>query len=118
MRRWIISAVLTLSMVGIVAGSTPASAQGITRSVVITRDSKIGGKQVSKGDYEIKFVEGKDGELVLLKGKQEVSKASYKVTKLAQPAANSAVAYNSTADGAYAVKRIEFKGKSEALVLE
>src|SRR5215475_14444549 len=118
MRKWIISAALTLSLVGIVAGAPAASAQEITRSVVITRDSKVGGKQISKGDYEIKFVEGKDGELVLMKGKQEVSKANYKVTKLAQPAANSAVAYNSTSDGAYAVKRIEFKGKSEALVLE
>ncbi|HMG33417.1 MAG TPA: hypothetical protein VKM94_05735 [Blastocatellia bacterium] len=117
MRR-IISAALMLALFAMVAGAKPASAQEITRSVVITRDSKVGGKQVSKGDYEIKFVEGKDGELVLLKGKQEISKASYKVTKLSQPAPNSAIAYNATSDGAYTVKRIEFKGKSEALVLE
>ena len=29
---------------------------------------------MAKGDYSIKFVEGKDGELVLAKGKKEVAK--------------------------------------------
>jgi len=118
MRRWIISIAVAFGLFTVVAGATPASAQEVVRSVTITRDSKIGGKPVTKGGYEIKFVEGKDGELVLLKGKTEVSKASYKVSKLNQPAANSAVAYTENSDGSFVVKRIEFKGKTEAIVLE
>lgn len=98
--------------------ASPASAQEVSRTVTITRDSTLGGQALTKGDYSIKFVEGKDGSLVLLRGKKEVLKASYKVIKLAQPAANNAVAYTAAADGSYQVKRIEFKGKSEAIVLE
>ena len=45
-------------------------------------------------------------------------KASYKVIKLAQPAANNAIAYDAGPDGSFVVKRIEFRGKSEAIVLE
>ena len=48
---------------------------------------------MTKGEYSIKFAEGKDGELVLLKGKKETVQGAYKVTKLAQPAADNSVAY-------------------------
>jgi hypothetical protein len=118
MRRWISSIALMLGVLTIVSMAMPASAQEIQRSVKITRDSKIGGKAIAKGGYEIKFVEGKDGELVLLKGKQEVSKVSYKITKLNQPAVGDAVAYMTADDGSFIVRRIEFKGKSEAITLE
>jgi len=98
--------------------ASPASAQEASRTVTITRDSKLGGQALTKGDYSIKFVEGKDGSLVLLKGKKEVLKASYKVIKLAQPAANNAIAYDAGPDGSFLVRRIEFRGKSEAIVFE
>jgi hypothetical protein len=99
-------------------GRSATSAQEISRSVLITRDSKLGDKQIGKGGYEIKFVEGKDGELILLKGKEEVSKASYKVIRLDQPAPNNAVIYTASPDGTFTVKRIEFKGKTEAITFE
>jgi NMD protein affecting ribosome stability and mRNA decay len=102
---------------GLVAAS-PVSAQEVNRTVTITRDSKVGGQAVTKGEYSIKFAEGKDGDMVLLRGKKEVLKASYKVTKLAQPAAGNSVSYTAAADGSYQLKRIEFKGKSEAIVFE
>jgi hypothetical protein len=100
------------------AAASQVSAQEVNRTITITRDSKIGGQAVTKGDYSVKFVEGKDGDLVLLKGKKEVAKASYKVTKLAHPAADSSVSYTAAADGSYQVKRIEFKGKSDAIAFE
>jgi hypothetical protein len=118
MRRWITSLVVFLSLttIGLVAGQ--ASAQEVTKSVTITRDSRLGGKQVAKGGYEIRFVEGKDGEMVLTKGKQEITKANYRLAKLDRPAADNTVAYITGEDGTFAVKRIELKGKIEALVFE
>ena len=118
MKKLISSLIVGIVMVTGLAVASPASAQEVSRNLTITRDSKLAGQPVTKGDYAIKFVEGKDGALVLLKGKKEVLKASYKVTKLAQPAADNTVAYTAAADGSYQVKRIEFKGKSEAIVLE
>jgi len=119
MKKLISSLIVTMVMAtGLAVASTPASAQEVSRTVTITRDSKLGGQALAKGDYSIKFVEGKDGDMVLLKGKKEVAKVSYKWTKLAQPAGNNAVAYDAGSDGSYLLRRIEFKGKSEAIVLE
>jgi hypothetical protein len=118
MKKWITAAALMFGLVAVVAAETPVSAQEVTKSVTITRDSRLGGKQVTKGGYDLKFVEGKEGELVLLKGKVEVTKSTYKVIKLNRPAADNGVAYIANDDGSFVVKRIEFKGKSEALVLE
>lgn len=118
MKRLISSLIVGVVMTTGLAVALPASAQEVSRTVTITRDSKVSGQAVAKGDYSIKFIEGKDGDLVLLKGKKEVLKASYKVTKLTQPAVNNAVAYDAGADGSFLVKRIEFKGKTEAIVLD
>ena len=118
MKKLISSLIVGIVVAAGLAVASPVSAQEVTRSVTITRDSKLAGQALTKGDYSIKFVEGKDGELVLLKGKKEVLKASYKVTKLAQPAVNNAIAYDAGADGSFLVRRIEFRGKSEAIVLE
>ncbi|MEK6410534.1 MAG: hypothetical protein AABN34_26720 [Acidobacteriota bacterium] len=118
MKRLISSLILGLAMATGLTVAAPASAQEVNRSITITRDSKLGGQALVKGDYSIKFVEGKDGELVLLKGKKEVLRAPYKVTKFAQPAADNSVAYTAAGDGSFQLKRIEFKGKNEAIVLE
>jgi len=118
MRKLISSLIVGIAMAAGLAVASPAFAQEVSRTVTITRDSKLGGQTLTKGDYSIKFVEGKDGSLVLLKGNKEVLKASYKVIKLAQPAANNAIAYDAGPDGSFLVRRIEFKGKSEAIVLE
>lgn len=118
MRRWISSVALMFGILTVVGLAMPASAQEVTRSVRITRDSLLGGKQIAKGGYEIKFDETKDGELVLKKGKQEISKVNYRITKLNQPAIGDAVAYIAAEDGSFIVRRIEFKGKAEAIVFE
>ena len=118
MKRFVSSMILGLVLATGLAIASPVSAQEVNRTVTITRDSKVGGQALGKGDYSVKFVEGKDGELVLLKGKKEVVKASYKAVKLNQPATDNSVAYTANADGSFRVKRIEFKGKSEAIAID
>jgi hypothetical protein len=120
MKRWINSLVVGLAVlaVSVAATAAPADAQEVSRSVMITRDTKIGGQAVTKGEYSLKFVEGKDGQLIVLKGKREVAKSSYKMTNLDRPAADNSVIYTASDDGSFLIKRIEFKGKSAALVLE
>jgi hypothetical protein len=118
MKRLVTSVVLGLVLASGLAVASPVDAQEVSRSITITRDSKVGTQSLNKGDYSVKFSEGKDGELVVLKGKKEVLKASYKIVKLNQPATDNSVAYTANADGSFRVKRIEFKGKNEAIVLE
>ena len=93
----------------------PINAQQVDKSITINRDGKIGDQTVAKGSYTIKFAEDKDGELVILKGKKEVAKASYELMKLSEPARENAVAYTLGSDGSYQIKRIEFKGKDTAI---
>jgi hypothetical protein len=118
MKKLVSSVILGLVIATGLAIASPASAQEVNRTVTITRDSKVGGQALNKGEYSVRFVEGKDGELVVLKGKKEILKASYKIGKLDQPAADNSVAYTANADGSFRVKRIEFKGKKEAIVIE
>ena len=118
MKKLVSSIILGLVLATGLAIASPADAQEVNRTITITRDSKVGGQALSKGEYSVKFVQGKDGELVVLKGKKEVLKASYKIVKLDQPAADTSVAYTTNTDGSFRVKRIEFKGKNEAIVLD
>jgi NMD protein affecting ribosome stability and mRNA decay len=118
MKRIASSLILVLVLATGLATASPVSAQEVTRTVTITRDSKLAGQALVKGEYSIRFAEGKDGDLVLLKGKKEVAKVSYKVSKLTQAAADSSVGYATAADGSFQVRRIEFKGKTEAIVLD
>ncbi len=118
MKSLVSSMILGLVFATGLAIASPASAQEVNRTITITRDSKVGDQALVKGEYSVKFVQGKDGELVLLKGKKEVLKASYKIVKLAQPATDNSVSYTANADGSFRVKRIEFKGKNEAIAIE
>ena len=93
----------------------PVNAQQVDRSITINRDGKVGDQPLAKGSYTIKFAEDKDGELVILRGKKEVAKAAYQLTKLNEPARENAVAYTLGSDGSYQIKRIEFKGKNTAI---
>ena len=100
-------------------GVGSALAQGeVTKALVVNRDGKLGGQAISKGTYEIRFVDGKDGEAVVLKGKKEMLKSSYKTLKLDQPAANTIVVYRAASDGSLQISRIEFKGSTTALTFE
>jgi len=118
MKKLVSSIILGLVLATGLAIASPADAQEINRTITLMRDSKLGGQALVKGEYSVKFVEGKDGELVVLKGKKEILKASYKTVKLDKPAADTSVAYIANADGSFRVKRIEFKGKNEAIVIE
>lgn len=118
MKRLVSSMILGLVFATGLAIASPVSAQEVSRTITITRDSKVGSQALVKGEYSVKFAEGKDGELVLLKGKKEVLKASYKVVKLDQAATDSSIAYSANADGSFRVKRIEFKGKNEAIAID
>ena len=116
MKRWITSLSLALAMAAGLAVA-PVFAQEISRSIVLKRDAKLGGQVLPKGEYSVKYVEGK-GELSILQGKREVLTATYKVTKLDKAPANNLVVYSQEDDGSFQLKRIEFKGKDSALVFE
>lgn len=116
MKRWINSLVVAMAMVVGLAAVT-AFAQEVNRSIVLRRDAKVGSQLLPKGEYAVKYVQGKD-ELVILQGKREVLTATYKITKLDKTAANTSVVYSEEADGSFQLKRIEFKGTDSALVLE
>lgn len=118
MKRLVSSIILGLVLATGLAVASPVDAQEVSRTITITRDSKVGAQSLAKGDYSIKFSEGKDGELVVMKGKKEMLKASYKVAKLDHPATDNSVAYTANADGSFRVKRIEFKGKNEAIIFD
>lgn len=95
----------------------PAFGQGITRTLTISRQAKLGGQSLSEGKYTVAFDEKKDGELTLSKGSKEVLKANYKVVELDKPAADNAVIFTA-ADGGMKVRRVEFKGSKTALQFE
>jgi hypothetical protein len=95
-----------------------ASAQEVGEKINIKRDTKLGSEVLPKGEYTLKFVDGDKGEVVFVQGKREVLKATYSVTKLDKEAANSAIVSSLGNDGAYLLKRIEFRGKTTAFVFE
>jgi hypothetical protein len=99
------------------AATMPVSAQEVSRSIVLKRDAKVGDQVLPKGEYALRYVEGKD-ELVILRGKHEVLKATYKVAKLDKAATTTLVVYSQDTDGSFQLKRIEFGGKDSALVFE
>jgi hypothetical protein len=96
----------------------PINAQQVDRSITINRDGKVGEQALAKGSYTIKFIEDKDGEMVILKGKREIAKVSYELAKLTEPSRENAVAYAVAPDGSFQVKRFEFKGRDTALIVK
>lgn len=102
--------------IGLVA--LPIHAQQVDKSITINRDGKVGEQPLAKGSYTIKFIEDKDGELVIFKGKKEIAKASYELSKLTEPSPDNAVTYTLGSDGSFQIKRIEFKGKNTAIELK
>ena len=111
-----VSVVLGLLLViGLVTVS--AFAQEVNRSISLKRDARIGGQELQKGEYEVKYVEGKD-ELVIAQGSREVLTATYKIAKLDKAPSVTSVFYSQEADGSFHLQRIEFKGKKSALTFE
>jgi hypothetical protein len=92
--------------------------QNVSRTLVVSRDSKIGGIALAQGKYSIAYDEKKDGEAVITKNGREVAKASYKLVDLAKGASDNAVVFNVAADGSFQVRRIEMKGSKMALQFE
>ena len=118
MKRWINFLVLGLAVTFGAALAAQAYAQEVNRTIVIKRDTKLGAAVLPKGEYNVRFAEGKEGEVIFLQGKREVLKATFTLTKLDQQASNSVVVSAANDDGSYQLKRIEFKGKSAALVFD
>ena len=118
MKRGINAVVIGLALVFATALAMQAFAQEVSRAVAIKRDTRLGTELLPKGEYEIRFVEGKEGEVVFLQGRREVLKATFSVAKLEKDAPNSAVVSTLNDDGSYQLKRIEFKGKGSALVFD
>ena len=116
MRKFMSVGVFALAIV-VGMATLPAFAQEISRSILFKRDAKIGGQLLPKGEYEVKYTEGKD-ELVIAQGNREILAATYKVTKLEKAPSVTSVYYSQEADGSFQLKRIEFKGKDSALAFE
>ena len=116
MRKFMSVGVFALAIV-VGMATLPAFAQEISRSILFKRDAKIGEQLLPKGEYEVKYTEGKD-ELVIAKGNREILAATYKVTKLEKAPSVTSVYYSQEADGSFQLKRIEFKGKDSALAFE
>jgi len=78
---------------------------------------QVGGQTVPAGEYQLRWNgSGSSVELSIMKGKQEVAKATARVIELDKPSA-----YDSTildhSNGAAAVTEIRFAGKKSALSL-
>ena len=116
MRKFMSVGVFALAIV-VGMATLPAFAQEISRSILFKRDAKIGGQLLPKGEYEVKYTEGKD-ELVIAQGNREILAATYKVTKLEKAPSVTSVYYSHEDDGSFQLKRIEFKGKDSALAFE
>ena len=116
MKKLMGAGILALAMVAGLA-TLPAFGQEVSRSILFKRDAKIGGQVLPKGEYEVKYVEGKD-ELVIAQGNRQILTATYKVTKLEKAPNVTSVFYSQESDGSFQLKRIEFKGKDAALAFE
>ena len=104
MKRFISVGTLVLALiVGLI--TVPALGQQVSKTILLKRDTKIGGQVLPKGEYDVRYVEGKD-ELVIARGK---------IAKLEKPAAITSVIYSQEADGSYQLKSIEFRGRDAAL---
>ena len=116
MKKMISGLLLSFAMVMSLALTSVAG--DVTKSFTLTRDSKLNGTPLTKGDYSVKFADDKAGELVVLKGKNEVAKVKYRFMELKNSSSDNAVAYSVADDGSYTVRRLEFKGMKSALVFE
>lgn len=112
------SSLIGMAVVMGLFASAPVIGQESSRSITINREAKLGGQVLAKGSYNIKYTEGKDGEIVFVKGKQDVLKIAYKWSKLDATPSDTSVIYALADDGSYRIKRIEIKGKEYALALE
>jgi hypothetical protein len=110
------SLAMALTVVSMIA--FPAFGQIKTRTLVFSRQAKIGTQTVTQGRYTAAFDEKKDGELTLSRDGKEVLKASYKVVELDKAAGDSAVVFAASDDGSLKVRRIEIKGLKSALAFE
>lgn len=118
MKRRINVLVIGLAIMFCASVTMQVFAQEVSRAIAIKRDTRLGTQVLPKGEYDIRFVEGKEGEVVFMQGRREVFKATYTVTKLEKDAANTAVISSANDDGSFQLKRIEVKGKSAALVFD
>lgn len=117
MKRLINSLIAGLAL-ALALAAVPAFAQEVSRTVIIKRDAKLGSEVLPKGEYAVRFDEGQPGEIVFLRGKREILKATFTIAKIDQSPSGNMVVYTADSDGSYQLKRIEFKGKSAALVFD
>ena len=110
----------TVAAIAIVlaVGLATSFAQGVSRSVVLSRQAKLGGNVLAQGRYSVVFDEKKSGAVSVLRDGREVVKASYKLLELPKDAPDTAVVYSAGADGSFQVRRIELKGLKVALQFE
>jgi hypothetical protein len=109
---------LFLSIILIVTTILPAFAGDVTKTITLSRDTKVAGQPVKKGSYSISFSDDKEGEMVLMRGKKEILKAPYKFVHLTESSGDNKVIYAVADDGSFSIKQIEFRGMKFAIFLE
>jgi hypothetical protein len=90
-------------------------AQDTSRSLVVSRQAKLGDAVINPGKYTIVFDDNKDGEASLLKEGREVHKVSYKLTNLSKEAEENVVVFGASTDGSLEIRKVELKGLKTAL---
>ena len=109
---------LAIAMVLGALMSVVAFAQNVSKTLVVSRDAKIGSVVLPQGKYSIEFDGKKEGEAVISKNGREIVKAPYKLVDLAKDAADNAIIFSVGGDGSFQVKRFEMKGSKTALQFE
>jgi len=109
----LVASLVLVSLTGLVAFG-----QEVTKSLSLSRDTTVGTQKLQRGGYTIKFVDDKDGQIAFFKGSKEVATATYRLVKLARPAAETSVIFNVGTDGAFKLSRIELRGESFAIELQ
>ena len=109
---------LAIAMLLGILMSVAAFGQNVSRTLVVSRDAKLGGVALAQGKYSIAFDDKKEGEAVITKNGREVAKATYKLVDLTKDASDNAVVFTINADGSFQVRRVEMKGSKMALQFE
>jgi hypothetical protein len=98
--------------------SVAAFGQNVNRTLVVSRDAKLGSATLAQGKYSIEFDDKKEGEAVITKNGREVAKAAYKLVDLTKDASDNAVVFSLNSDGSFQIRRFEMKGSKIALQFE
>jgi hypothetical protein len=114
MRKIVNRLMLTLALCALMS-AVGLAAKDKTEEVTLPQDVVINGTLVKKGEYKLKFDE-QTGELLFLKGKKVVARASARLEKREKDALRTEFGLIKAGD-AKALQSITFRGERESIVM-